>query len=161
MVSPVYLQAQPYPYQSEAHNPTNTEYTGLPNEEAPKLSLLFPAVTSPSFKMKTTGFLFTWSLPMATRQYLLPCPTSASSSGMVIPEMRHASIIKKPRVTKWGKHSWFHSRNGDYRSIAVTQSWEASQLLSSPTPLPVPPCLTVPDDFMVHHPLHLWMAQRQ
>lgn len=41
--------------------------------------------------------------------------------------------------------------------MAATQSWEASQWLSSPILLPVPLCLTMPHDSMIHHHLHLWM----
>lgn len=39
---------------------------------------------------------------MATRQYLLPCPTSASSSGIVIPGMRKASVSNVPKVGSKG-----------------------------------------------------------
>lgn len=41
--------------------------------------------------------------------------------------------------------------------MAATQSWDASQWLSSPVLLPVPLCLTMPHDSMIHHHLHLWM----
>lgn len=48
-----------------------------------------PFSCGPEHRLRSQGasLLPTWSRPMATRQYLLPCPTSASSSGMVIPEM--------------------------------------------------------------------------
>lgn len=162
MLSSFYLQAQPYLTQSEAHNPTNTEYTVLPNEEAPKLSLLFLAVTSPHWRWKQQAFC----LPGASRWpqgniYCLALHQRLLRGWSFLKWDMPASSTSPKLLAKWGKHQWFHTRNGDYRSIAVTQSWEASQLLSSPTLLPVPPCLTVPDNFMVHHPLHLWMAQRQ
>lgn len=121
------------------HNPTNTEYMVLPNEEAPKLSLLFLTVTSPHWRWKRQAFC----LPGASRW----------PQGNIYCLALHQRLLQGWSFLKWDmpasstspklltKHPWFHSRNGDYRSIAVTQSWEASQLLSSPTPLPVPPCL--------------------
>lgn len=148
---------------SETQNPTNIEHTGVPDsEEASKLSLLSQAVTSPHWRWKRQAFCSPGAsqLPQGNIYCLGLHQRLLRGWSFLKWDIPTSSTCPK-FLAKWGKHPWFHSCNWKYRSIAVTQSWETSQLLSIPTLFPVPPCLTVSDSFLIYHHLHLWMTQRR
>lgn len=76
----------------------------------------------PSECAKGHALPLTWSLPIATRQYLLPCPTSASSSGMVIPEKRKVNVINnEPKTGGRGAQVPKILCNPKYRSMWTAQ----------------------------------------
>lgn len=76
----------------------------------------------PSECAKGHALPLTWSLPIATRQYLLPCPTSASSSGMVIPEKRKVNVINnEPKTGGRGAQAPKILCNPKFRSVWTAQ----------------------------------------